>query len=74
MGWWSISKEKAGIDWTGETDTGMYNGDGPADIMGPAVDELVKLFEEEWGRKPYMAELIAAVKFVAGAHDLEESS
>jgi hypothetical protein len=72
MGWWSISDRDGGLSW-GQKDSGMYNGDGPADILGPAVEKVIKEYEQAWGRKPYMAELRAAVAFVAGSHDLPES-
>jgi hypothetical protein len=73
MGWWNITEDRAGINWsTPQERTGMVNGDDPADIMGPAVDKLVALWQEEWGRKPYLAELRAALAFVAGVHGLKE--
>tara|TARA_R110000751_G_scaffold96557_1_gene188373 strand:+ start:491 stop:787 length:297 start_codon:yes stop_codon:yes gene_type:complete len=51
MGWWSITSEDNGPE--------MHNGDTPADIMGDAIEKIVKEYEEDWGRKPYRKELKA---------------
>jgi hypothetical protein len=51
MGWWQLEGD-------------MVNGDSPADIMGPAVDKIIKVYEEDWGRKPYRTELEAVLNFV----------
>ena len=51
MGWWQLEGD-------------MVNGDTPADIMGPAVDKIIKVYEEEWGRKPFRAELEGVLNFV----------
>jgi hypothetical protein len=32
--------------------------------MGPAVDKIIKVYEEDWGRKPYRTELEAVLNFV----------
>ncbi len=76
MGWWTITEDSPGLNFLSgrplDEDTGLYNGDGPADIMGCAVDELVALFEESWERKPYMVEVRAAVEFASGHQELEE--
>lgn len=77
MGWWSITDDRAGISFlSGEPEekTGMHMGDGPADIMGEAVNEIVELYKQSFQRKPYMRELIAAVEFVAGSHELQETA
>ena len=50
MGWWPIGHE-------------MVNGDGPADILGAAVDDTIMLYLEDLGRKPYREELVAALQF-----------
>ena len=83
MGWWRITDEGGGIDWTNVTEsngsfgfanamrgkndpeTELFNGDDPADIMGPAVDGVSRCYEEYWGRKPRMVELHACLEFVA---------
>ena len=44
-----------------------YNGDGPADVMGPALDEIAHLYKEAWGRFPSRAELRAVFNFCANA-------
>jgi len=41
-------------------------GDGPADIMGPAVDRVRAAYRESWKREPTMAELYGALDFVTG--------
>ena len=77
MGWWQIADEGGGIDWNpdnarnglvnqfpGEDPSNkLYNGDGPADIMGDALDliqqgkdpdkvaiDTINEIEEEYGR------------------------
>jgi hypothetical protein len=77
MGWWNITDDRAGLFFLhGEPDedTQMYMGDGPADIMGPAIDEVAKLYQETWGRKPYLREVIAAAEFSSGHLELEETA
>ena len=69
-GWWAITPEggrvpppvdKGGlqnaIPCVDGADDAMYLGDGPADIMGDAIKSITKMYEEAWGRKPYMAEM-----------------
>ena len=48
MGWWKISEN-------------MVNGDNPADTMTAAVEKISKEYQDEWGRKPYRAELEAVL-------------
>jgi hypothetical protein len=61
MGWWSCD------------DIGKHViGDGPADIMGPAVEKVVKEYETEWGRKPTMFELYRLIDFVTGPMELNK--
>ena len=55
MGWWTISDDKYG----------MVNGDTPADIMGDAINEIVKAYEKEWDRKPYRKEMQAVFSFTS---------
>ena len=57
MGWWSITSEDNGPE--------MHNGDTPADIMGDAIEKIVKEYEEDWGRKPYRKELKAVFSFTS---------
>ena len=42
----------------------LYNGDGPADIMGVAVREIDKLFRKAWHRPAYPDEIRACFNFV----------
>lgn len=60
MGWWQIENED-----TRNYGLEMYNGDTPADIMGDAIAEIVKTYEEEWGRKPYRKEMKAVFSFTS---------
>jgi len=77
-GWWSIGDGTTGggihtpPDYDGGllnsnpgVDGGLHNGDGPADVMDGAIKDIVKLYEEAWGRKPYMAELDGVWSFCA---------
>tara|TARA_Y100000034_G_C6791253_1_gene354293 strand:+ start:84 stop:341 length:258 start_codon:yes stop_codon:yes gene_type:complete len=61
MGWWSITDKNGGISPFGNI--GLYNGDGPADIIDNAIKEVIKEYEEAWGRKPYIQELQAVWNF-----------
>jgi len=78
MGWWQIDSVEYGqIDWEvkrpgrtlvnalpGEDSSkAMYNGDGPADVMGSAVDEIIQLYMDAWGRPPCKDELLAVFNF-----------
>ena len=58
MGWWAIKNVR-------EDKPEMYNGDTPADIMGDAIEAIVKTYQAEWNRKPYRKELEAVFKFTA---------
>lgn len=64
MGWWSITDKNGGISPFGNI--GLYNGDGPADILDNAVQEVIREYEKAWGRKPYIQELQAAWNFSTG--------
>lgn len=79
MGWWKIvNVESGGIDWN--FDSGgpninatidnitneLVNGDGPADIMGDAIEKVIKEYEKEWKRKPKVRELQAVFNFCLG--------
>ena len=57
MGWWNIGVR--------ESKREMVNGDSPADIMGDAINEIVKAYEKEWNRKPYRKEMEAVFKFTS---------
>ncbi len=42
----------------------QYNGDGPADVMGKAIREVDKLYEDTWGRHARPDEMQACFNFV----------
>ena len=81
MGWWQIRNDGSGqIDWEVKREDStlinaipgkhdpkqmMYNGDGPADIMGTALDEITEEFNKAWGRNPCYEELLACFNFCA---------
>lgn len=84
MGWWLLNK-RGGIK---EFDDGRtiqnaipgedsvknnYGGDYPADIMGPAVDKIIKEYEKVWKRKPNRTELIGCLDFVCGPKSLNNA-
>ncbi len=59
MGWWRLKEEK--LVW----------GDGPADIMGEALEKIFKEYHEEWDRSPTEFELKEGLMF--GARPLLKS-
>ena len=83
-GWWKIKDVDTGqIDWnqpdkaTGlinaipssdDTDT-LYNGDGPADVMGQAIKDIATLYREAWDRDPTIRELRAVANFVINGRE-----
>tara|TARA_B100000700_G_C14274361_1_gene503025 strand:- start:200 stop:448 length:249 start_codon:yes stop_codon:yes gene_type:complete len=74
MGWWSIADKGGGISALGNM--GLVNGDSVADILGNAVEEVIKEYEKTWGRKPYVQELQAAWNFSTAVileDDLEDA-
>jgi len=42
----------------------LYNGDGPADVMGDALAQINDLYEKAWGRRAQPDELKACFDFV----------
>ena len=72
MGWWSITDKNGGISPYGNI--GLCNGDGPADILDNAIKEVIKEYEEAFGRKPYIQELQAAWNFSTSTIELENAS
>lgn len=48
-----------------DTTEDYYNGDGPADIMGDALDRIAEEFQRKWNRPPYLKELKACFRFVS---------
>ncbi len=60
-GWWRTD-ETGGI----KPDGVLIGGDGPADVMGDAIDEIIGLYHRRWGRDPTAEELSAVLQFVLG--------
>jgi len=60
MGWW-ISGRKNGSK--------LVMGDASADLMGPAIDEIVKLWNEVWLHDPEPEELVNCFRFCVGHLD-----
>lgn len=65
MGWWNQDAEGHSLI---PEETGLVWGDGPADVMGAALDEIVALFEAVVGRKPTMDELKGGLLFSARSY------
>lgn len=79
MGWWKIDSVETGqIDCSHkcptnpqltnavpgqETEDAMYNGDGPADVMGDALRDIDKQYKDAWGRSAKPDELRAVFNF-----------
>jgi hypothetical protein len=61
MGWWSIDGMEGG----------RVMGDGPADIMGAALEKIQKEYQEDWGRPATKTELRACFNFCASIYDDE---
>ena len=68
MGWWKQSAEGHSF----AEDNELSWGDGPADIMGPALDRIFAEFKAKYGRKPTVEELQAGVMFSARPMLVEE--
>lgn len=66
MGYWNQDAEGHSLI---PEETGMIWGDEPADILGDAVDEIIKTFSRDVGRRPTKAEMFAGLKFVTGRYD-----
>ena len=77
MGWWKIRDVESGqIDLGSarngllnkfpgaDPSDGLYNGDGPADLMVAAIESISKEYVAAWGRKPTRQELQAVFNFV----------
>lgn len=83
MGWWRIRDIETGaIDWDHkcptnnelvnaipgeETEDALYNGDQPADLMDPVLDEINEEYKEAWGRPVKREELTAVFNFCSGS-------
>jgi hypothetical protein len=65
MGWWT-QNEKGQSFQHAEGDA-MFWGDGPADAMDNALEQINAEFERDKGRKPTRDELHAGLEFSLGA-------
>ena len=89
MGWWKIncaggiseSRPPSGADGSllnavpgRDTIEDHYGGDGPADIMQAAIDEISVLWEKTWGRSPYPEELDGVWAFITGKYRVKEKT
>jgi len=79
MGWWKIKDVETGMVDFGhkcptnpqfvnavpghEPDENMYNGDGPADLMGEILKKISRQYEDAWGRPAKKEELRAVFNF-----------
>ncbi|MBT7082273.1 MAG: hypothetical protein HN929_12560 [Chloroflexi bacterium] len=81
MGWWYAEKPGGGIDFDRSSkkadargsnlinafdDDGPIGGDGPADIMDRAIDDIRMAFRGTWDRDPTLEELDLAWQFSTG--------
>lgn len=89
MGWWRMDKETGGISCkrpSGAGENGLvnavpgrdtiedhYGGDQPADRMGEAIHAIRKLYQEKWGREPYIEEMDGIWTFCMGHYRREGS-
>jgi hypothetical protein len=67
MGWWKINDVERGQSakmHRSETETDLYNGDGPADEMGECLDSIAREYMAAFGRWPKLDELQACFNFV----------
>lgn len=65
MGWWSTNKD--GVSFaTNDEGAEMYWGDGPADAIDTALDEIDRQFKAAWHRTPTIDELVAGLRFSLG--------
>lgn len=58
MGWWNAAPNGASLL---TEETGLVWGDGPADSLDFAIDDVVKSYQERLGRKPTVDELTAGL-------------
>ena len=75
MGWWKInSVEKGGIACDTKEGQELYNGDGPADLMGEALDKIAHEYQISFGRYPKREELLACFNFCSNPFVKEDGS
>ena len=58
MGWWSIE----------QADTELLQGDEPYDLMDEALIQIVQSYQQDWDRKPTLAEIVKTVEVVLGSN------
>jgi hypothetical protein len=85
MGWWKIRNVETGqIDFKGvevkadapveeQLQGQLYNGDGPADVMGDAIRKIAAMYRESFGRGPKADELHACLNFCTNPYLSAES-
>lgn len=59
MGYWRTPARRNGREQE------LIWGDAPADILGVAIDRIIKTFIRDMGRKPTEAELLNGMRFSA---------
>ncbi len=59
MGYWKQGEDGHSF----AEDSELVWGDSPADIMGAALEEIIKVFRRDWDRQPTQAELNAGLLF-----------
>lgn len=64
MGWWLSSEN--GNSFASEKDAIGWWGDGPADAIDAALDDIYRQFDECLGRKPTKQELVSGFMFSIG--------
>ena len=64
MGWWTMNKKGHSFAHN-ESGPEMLWGDSVADTMDAAIASIIKDFQDDWGRKPTMAELRSGLEFSA---------
>lgn len=69
MGWWKQNPQASWIAVDREDGPELLWGDGPADELDHAIDNIVKHFQEKWGRRPTKDEMRAGLEFSLGGND-----
>lgn len=70
MGWWHAGESGgiAGLQNADAEDEGPLVGDGPADVLGDALQEVIQCYRRGLGRSPTVEELDLCWKFVTGPY------
>lgn len=64
MGWWMMDLD--GIETSSGKKASLVMGDGPADTMGAALQEIIDEYKAAWERPPTVDELRECFEFVLG--------